>query len=197
MSFQPLNEYVAIASKDKTWSFHSLFQGVKLAQFTEEQEINSIEFHPDGLMLVTGLKDGTIKIYDIRTHQEIFKLTDYKGEIGNIAFSNKGLHFAASWKSHDVCRIFNLRKLGKEVNEIKHAAPVNCVNFDNYGQYLLTGAGASLNIFAASKHWTEEPLYTNEVAHETGIVNVAKFSSSGKMIVTGGSEDRFMKVFGL
>ena len=40
ITFQPLNEYVAVASKDKSWSFHNLFQGVKLASFHEEQEIN-------------------------------------------------------------------------------------------------------------------------------------------------------------
>jgi len=33
VSFQPLNEYVAVASRDKTWSFHNLIQGVKLASF--------------------------------------------------------------------------------------------------------------------------------------------------------------------
>jgi WD40 repeat protein len=36
VSFQPLNEYVAVASKDKTWSFHNLIQGVKLGTFQEE-----------------------------------------------------------------------------------------------------------------------------------------------------------------
>lgn len=148
-------------------------------------------------MLITGLKDGTIKIYDIRSHQEIFKISDYKGELGNVSFSNKGLNFAASWKSQDVCRIFNLKKLGKEVHEIKHTGGnVNCVNFDFFGNYLLTGAGSSLNIYA-SKHWNEPAVYTNEKAHETGVVSVAKFSPSGKFIVSGGSEDRFMKVYGL
>ena len=33
VSFQPLNEYVAVASKDKTWSFHNLIQGVRLGTF--------------------------------------------------------------------------------------------------------------------------------------------------------------------
>jgi WD40 repeat protein len=42
-------------------------------------------------MLLTGLKDGTIKIYDVRTNTEIFKITDFKGELSQIAFSNKGL----------------------------------------------------------------------------------------------------------
>jgi WD40 repeat protein len=42
-------------------------------------------------MLLTGLKDGTIKIYDVRSNQEIFKITDYKGDLSQISFSNKGL----------------------------------------------------------------------------------------------------------
>jgi WD40 repeat protein len=50
-------------------------------------------------MLVTGLKDGTIKIYDIRSHMEIFKITDFKGEIASLSFSNRGLNFAAAWKT--------------------------------------------------------------------------------------------------
>jgi WD40 repeat protein len=197
VSFQPLNEYVAVASKDKTWSFHSLFQGVKLAQFSEDQEINAIEFHPDGLMVIAGLKDGTIKIYDIRSHQEIFKMTDFKGDLGNISFSNKGLNFAAAWKSSDVCRVFNLKKLGKEVTEIKNTAPVSFVSYDNYGSYLLTGAGQSLNVYATKHLGTQATIFSQDKVVDTGVVSVAKFSASGKMIVTGGSEDRFMKVFGL
>lgn len=194
VTFQPLNEYVAVASKDKSWSFHNLFQGVKLASFQEEQEINQIEFHPDGLMLVTGLKNGTIKIYDIRSNQEIFKMTDYQGELSSISFSNKGLNFAAAWKSSDVCRVFNLRKLGKEVNEVKLSAGVNSVSFDHYGGLLLAGAGSALTIHAAKK-WDDAPLFFDEKAHNQGVVNVAKFSTSGRHIVSGGAEDRFMKVF--
>ena len=115
-------------------------------------------------MLVTGLKDGTIKIYDVRTHQEIFKMTDYPGELSSISFSNKGLNFAAALKSSDICRVFNLRKLGKEVNEVKLSGGVNSINFDHYGGYLLAGAGSALTIHAAKK-WDEPPLYYNEKAH--------------------------------
>ncbi len=145
-------------------------------------------------MLVTGLKDGTIKIYDIRSHQEIFKMTDYQGELSSIAFSNKGLNFAAAWKSSDTLRIFNLRKLGKEVNEVKLADKVHSVSFDHYGGQLLAGAGSGLTIHSLKK-WDEAPIYSNSKAHAQGIVSVAKFSNSGRMIVSGGAEDRFMKVF--
>jgi WD40 repeat protein len=62
-----LNEYAIIASKDKTWSFHNLFQGVKLITVNEPSEVNALQFHPDGVMALAGLKNGMIKIYDIRS----------------------------------------------------------------------------------------------------------------------------------
>lgn len=162
----------------------------------EKQEISSIEFHPDGLMLIVGLKDGTIKILDIRSNQVIYELADYKGELSNISSSRKGLHFAASWKNQNVCRIFNLKKLGKEDYQIEHSLPVNNVCFDNYGSYLLTSAGNTVNVYSG-KHWNDAALKYNQPVYESGVVNVAKFSKSGRMIVAGGSDDKFMKVFGL
>lgn len=147
-------------------------------------------------MLLTGLKDGTIKIYDVRTNQEIFKITDYKGDLSQISFSNKGLQFAVSWKSSDVCRVFNMKKLGKEVSEMKLPGNVHSVHFDHYGSYLLTGSGSSLSVFNSRK-LGDSPIYYNDMAHDIGFVNIARFAPNGKMIVSGGTEDRFMKVFGI
>ena len=95
-----------------------------------------------------------------------------------------------------MCRIFNLKKLGKEVSEIKHEANVGSVAFDSYGNYLLTGAGSGLNIWA-SKQWNEPAVFSCEKAHDNGVVNVAKFSPSGRFLVSAGADDRFMKVFSL
>ena len=89
-----------------------------------------------------------------------------------------------------------MKKLGKEVNEIKLPGNVHSVHFDNYGSYLLASAGNTLSIYNAKK-LGDAPLYINENAHDTGVVNVAKFAPNGRMIVSGGTEDRFMKVFGI
>jgi len=35
----------------------------------------------------------------------------------------------------------------------------------------------------------------SEKVHAQGIVSVAKFTNSGRHIISGGTEDRFMKVF--
>ncbi len=74
-----MNEYVAIGSKDKSWSFHNLFQGVRLQTFKESEEVTSIQFHPDGMILVVGLKSGVLKFYDIRDQKVIREIEEFKG----------------------------------------------------------------------------------------------------------------------
>jgi len=66
-----LNEYVVFGSKDKSWSFHNLFQGVKLAQFSDSDEIHSVSFHPDGLLMASGLRQNLVKIWDMRNQQTV------------------------------------------------------------------------------------------------------------------------------
>jgi len=64
-----LNEYAVLASTNGIWSFHNIIQGVNLTQIKNDSDINSAEFHPDGIILATGQKDGIVKLWDIRTQK--------------------------------------------------------------------------------------------------------------------------------
>jgi len=191
-SFQPLNEYVVVGSRDKSWSLHNLFQGVRLQTVQEEDEVTAIEFHPDGLIMALGLKNGLLKLYDIRT-QKPFKTNDLhkdQGEVSHIAFSNKGLLMAATWKT--AAKLLHLKRFDEQGEDVVAGAQTKCVSFDYFGGYLLAGQGNGLGIFSAKQ--PSVPVQHLE-AHEI-VVNVAKFSSSGSLIVSGG-EDRFLKLFTL
>lgn len=136
--------------------------------------MHSIEFHPDGLMLATGLKGGIIKIWDIRTQEVVKELSGYsgKGDVISLAFSNKGINFAAAWKGSNVCRVFDLRKMDAPAYEVVHAegSQVNSVAFDNMGGSLVSAGGKEVRI-STGKKWDEQILSTQ--AHEA-VVNVAK-----------------------
>eukprot|EP00347_Sterkiella_histriomuscorum_P009835 403339693 len=196
VSFQPLNEHAVISSRDKTWSLHNLFQGVRLTTMKEDEEVTSIEFHPDGLLMACGLKNGIIKIYDFRQLKQIMELKDFAGygEVNSLSFSNKGTSFAASWSNMKDSKVINLRKIQEVQSPVNHFADTttHSVHFDTYGNYLLSGSGNGINIYGGKT--MSEPIHSM-IAHE-GVVNVAKFSANGQMIVTGG-EDRFLKVFTL
>jgi len=94
-----------------------------------------------------------------------------------------------------VSRIFDLRKMAAGAQkEIASGGVVNSVQFDQYGHYLLSGSGKGVRITAfANKQW--EDTYVNEGLHD-GVVNIARISQSGRVIVTGG-EDRFMKLLSI
>ena len=141
VSFQPLNDYMVSASSDSTWSFHNVQKGVSLAKFQEDAAVSQIEFHPDGLVLAVGLKTGAIKVYDIRDQKVAMELQGPSAsEVKKIAFSNKGTYLAASWKDHDVCRIYSLHKQCQFTDIANGGIAVNDIAFDQYGGYLLTAA---------------------------------------------------------
>ena len=114
-----------------------------------------MEFHPDGLLLGTGLKNGVIKIFDMRSLKPIFEIDKFKGlgEVCSLAFSNKGLNFAAAWKNNSICRVFNLRKMQKESLDVAdpEGLKTSFVSFDYYGNYLATGSGSAVSIYTGKE----------------------------------------------
>ena len=110
-----------------------------------------MEFHPDGLLLGAGLKNGVIKIYDMRSLKPMIEIDKFKGlgEVSSLAFSNKGLYFAAAWKNSSSCRVFNLRKMQEESLEVSdpEGFKTSFVSFDYYGNYLATCAGTAVSLY--------------------------------------------------
>lgn len=95
----------------------------------------------------------------------------------------------------ETAKLFNLRRIEEPALDIKHpisGSKITSVAFDQYGTHLLAGVGNSLGLYNVKN--VNEPAYNFE-AHE-GVVNVAKFSPSGQLIVSG-AEDRFLKIHSL
>lgn len=107
--------------------------------------------------MATGVKNGVVRVWDIREQKTIKELTQGQGnnEVCDISFSNKGLLFAVAWKNSPITRIFDLRKLDKDIIELTNDNPasiVNSVNFDSFGTYLATGSGKDVKMYAG-KQW--------------------------------------------
>jgi WD40 repeat protein len=66
--------------------------------------------------MATGLKNGVIKIWDIREQTSVTSIANWSGEgsICSLNFSEKGINFAAAWKGSETARVFDLRKMDKE-----------------------------------------------------------------------------------
>jgi dynein assembly factor with WDR repeat domains 1 len=53
-------------------------------------EIVCLAFDPNGYLLATGSMDGTAKIWDVETGQEIYTLKGHKAEIVSLQFNSDG-----------------------------------------------------------------------------------------------------------
>ena len=53
-------------------------------------------FSPDGKRLVTGSVDGTVKLWDMNTNQELITLKGHADEVTSIIFSSDGKALATT-----------------------------------------------------------------------------------------------------
>lgn len=101
---------------------------------------------------MVGFKNGLIKIYDVRTKELFMKIEDKQGygEVSSLAFSNKGLQFAATWTQLKDPLLFNLRKINDvqtPLNPFGEGTFAQSVCFDHFGNHLLSGVGNGISIY--------------------------------------------------
>ena len=195
ISFAPLNDYCIFGSKDKYWSFYDLTVKKCLFKVDTQKEIHTLEFHPDGIMHATGHQDKSINIWDIRT-QKIFtsiKNNEIDGnECQHIAISNKGYHFAASFKDSNVVKIYDMRKnFSVSTIEFPNNSDIQSLDFDPYGGYLLGAQDNFLNIYS-SKFWNHDQIELEQGQQ----INRCKYGKGEKfMIFTSLCNSRTIKEF--
>lgn len=68
---------------------------------------STVDFSPDGLMMITGGGDGIVRIWDVLSGEDVYQLTDHATAIRTVAFSNDGRTFASGGVDAQV-RIWNL-----------------------------------------------------------------------------------------
>jgi len=190
ISLHATGEYVASASNDKSWAFHDIRSGHTLTK-TQDPSVksgfSSIAFHPDGLILGTGTKDHTVRIWDIKAQTNVASFEGHTASVESLAFSENGYHLATG--GGDSVKLWDLRKLNNFHN-IPLDGEVTSVAFDYSGQYLIVAHGNSVSIFGG-KGYTPIKTFTDSSAKVTG----AKFGKDSLTFATT-SLDRSLKLYG-
>ncbi|XP_038720575.1 pre-mRNA-processing factor 19 homolog 1-like [Tripterygium wilfordii] len=198
------NNYCVTASLDNTWCFYDLFTALCLAQVTDpsgSEGFTSAAFHPDGLILGMGTSGALVKIWDVKSQQNVANFDDHvksgqTGPITSMSFSENGYFLATA--AHDSVKVFDLRKL-KNIRTLSFDdsdTPTNYAEFDHGGNYLAI-AGADIRIYQVASVKAEwNCIKTFPDLSGTGKTTCVKFGPDAKYVAVG-SMDRNLRLFGL
>jgi WD40 repeat protein len=118
----------------------------------EPNRLFAIAFSPDGKRLAVGESDGTIRIRDSASGEEVAAMRGHASDVFGLAFSPNGRRLASAGNDRTV-RLWDLAT-GEEVLTLRgHASPVNAVAFSPDGHLL-----ASADEAGAVKLWDATPL---------------------------------------
>jgi len=108
------NYFVSVQEDSGVWHFVDLVRGAPLKLIGNVQDASvhysAACFHPDGLILGLGTKQGVFKIWDVREQKNVANLSDHTGAIQSVAFSENG-YLAATGSDDGSVKIWDLRKL--------------------------------------------------------------------------------------
>ena len=93
------------------------------SQKESRSNVRSVAFRPDGQILVSSSADGTIKLWDVATGEDLRTLTGHTYDIRSVAFSPDGLTLASG--SYDkTIKLWHLAKNGAPSPGIQAPLPV-------------------------------------------------------------------------
>jgi len=146
-------------------------------------------FHPDGMLVCTGLANGPTTLWDVRNADPVGQLKGHVSGISSVSFSENGYHMATSDSYEDGhVRVWDLRKL----QEIKclplmpeGKSRVYTVQFDTSGRFLLAGGEAGMSVYGAKQQWR------SLCSISCGPVRTATFGPSARWLAAGSSGNKF------
>ena len=139
--------------------------------------LTTIQYHPDGLILATGVSTGLIQIWDMKTQSVVTNFNEHSDGIQALAFSENGYHMASA--GLDGCvKLWDLRN-GNCIQSLTVDSTINSIGFDYTGSYL--GVAASDFTVYQSKSW--EKVYQNQ-ENMNGFYSMS-FGPSAKYVYVG------------
>jgi WD40 repeat protein len=150
--------------------------------------VNSAAFSPNGVRVVTASSDGTARIWDAATGNEIAVFRGHEGFVLSAAFSPDGLHVVTA-STDKTARIWDVAS-AKEITILRgHGERVNSAAFNPDGTLVVTASNDG-----TARVW--DTTIAKEIAVLRGPERLAVFSPDGLHIVTA-SDDQIAHIWGV
>ncbi|HMQ63284.1 MAG TPA: hypothetical protein PKE06_21550, partial [Flavilitoribacter sp.] len=139
--------------------------------------ITYLAFSPDGQSILTGSRDRTARLWNIKD-QSFISFEGHEGPVNTVAFSPDGQYILTG--SGD--KIARLWKIGFLLYD-EHEGPVNSIALSPDGQFILTGSDDK-----TVRLWNiKDRSFIPFTGHEDAVTSVA-FSPKGQFILSGSKD---------
>ncbi|EDR00248.1 uncharacterized protein LACBIDRAFT_396451 [Laccaria bicolor S238N-H82] len=148
--------------------------------------VKSVAFSPDGMHIVSGSDDKTIRVWDSLTGQSVMNpLKGHKDEVHSVAFSPDG-RYIISGSADKTIRVWDAHTGQSVMDPLRgHEAEVHSVVFSSDGRYIVSGsADKTLRVWDAQ---TGQSVMDPLEGHDRKVYSIA-FSSDGRHIVSGSGD---------
>ncbi len=131
--------------------------------------VNSVVYSPDGLNIISGSNDGSVRFWDSVSGKETRKFREeWWGEIRGLAISGDGSYLAGATENNSVVLWYT--KSGKLLNVLAgHSGRVNAVAFSADSKLIVSGGvDGTVKVWITPGIADPEALYDLAVKHDHG-----------------------------
>ncbi|KAK4979565.1 hypothetical protein LTR66_010444 [Elasticomyces elasticus] len=158
ISLHPCGDILVSVGVDQSYILYDLQTLKPITQVFTDAELTTVSFHPDGHLLAAGDATGTIKLFEVRTGENVANFTSSTpSPIRSLSFSENGTWLASALSGSTSVSIWDLRKMA-EIKTLEIGSGVKAVACDYTGQFLAVCGlgGVSVQHYSkASKSWSE------------------------------------------
>jgi WD40 repeat protein/tRNA A-37 threonylcarbamoyl transferase component Bud32 len=155
-------------------------------------QVMSVAFSPDGRWAVSGDEKGTVRFWDLRTGEQVRRLTDHRRQVQALAFSPDGTK-VLSGGLDTVLRLSDAAT-GQEIRCFAgHKVGVLRAHFSPDGQHILSGDWEG-----GLRLWdVESGIDLLKLQGHTKAITGVAFSRDGKTAASGSSDDNTIRLWDL
>jgi WD40 repeat protein len=153
---------------------------VELTLLGHSGAVYSVEYASEGKRRLTASADGTARIWDAKTGEELIVFEGHKGAVNDAAFSPDG-QLVATAGADGTVRLWDANTR-EQMRSMKHGAAVNSVAFSPDGDSIVTASDdTTARVWQVASGKELFPLDNDDTA-----VRSAVFGPNGDVIATGG-----------
>ncbi|THZ28818.1 cell cycle control protein [Aureobasidium pullulans] len=159
LALHPCGDILASVGVDKSYVLYDLQSLQPITQVSTDSELTTAAFHPDGHLFAAGSSKGAIKLFDVKTSENVanFDSTFGQSPLQTVSFSENGTWLASAVQGQTSVSVWDLRKMA-EIKTIDLGTAVTGVSWDYTGQYLAAcgqGFVAVEHYSKSAKSWSE------------------------------------------